>query len=61
MYYDLIFFINSDIILIILKDMIKKTIFATADNGAKIVHTGNDPWDEGSEIRKQAYEAGKSL
>ncbi len=24
----------------ILKDMIKKTIFATADNGAKIVHTG---------------------
>jgi hypothetical protein len=28
---------------------------------AKIVHTGNDPWDEGSEIRKQAYEAGRSL
>ncbi len=24
----------------VLKDMIKKTIFATADNGAKIVHTG---------------------
>lgn len=28
---------------------------------AKIVHTGNTPWDEGSEIRKQAYEAGRSL
>lgn len=28
---------------------------------AKLVHTGSDPWDEGSEIRKQAYRAGRSL
>lgn len=28
---------------------------------AKIVHTGNDSYEEGSEILKQAYEAGRSL
>ena len=28
---------------------------------AKIVHTGNDSYEEGSEIFKQAYEAGRSL
>lgn len=28
---------------------------------AKIVHTGSDSWEPGSEIMKNAYEAGKSL